>query len=191
MVFFRLRGTRMTQKVHVYTHVYASPVGDLRLAVDRSGRVLSISLGDWPTWGPYVDVAENKYACGELEFQLDEYFRGQRHSFSVDLRLEGTPFQRTVWNRLLKNEYGTTTTYGEIARKIGKREAARAVGNAVATNPIPVLVPCHRVVPASGKIGNYALRSMRDGSGAETKRSLLELEGAIPRRTLTFSRRSA
>ncbi len=181
----------MVNKVHVYTHVYASPIGDLRLAVDRSGRVLSISLGDWPAWGPNIDIEENKYACGELEFQLDEYFRGARQSFTVDLRLEGTPFQRTVWNRLLKIDYGTTITYGEIARKIGKREAARAVGNAVATNPIPVLVPCHRVVPASGKLGNYALRSIADGSGAHTKRCLLELEGAIAQRTLTFSRRSA
>jgi methylated-DNA-[protein]-cysteine S-methyltransferase len=181
----------MPNKVHVYTHVYQSPIGDLRLAVDRSGRVLSISLGNVPTWGNDYHVEENKYACGELEFQLDEYFTGQRHSFSLDLRLEGTAFQRTVWNRLLKIEYGSTITYGEIARKIGKREAARAVGNAVATNPIPVLVPCHRVVPASGKIGNYALRTLVDGSGADTKRCLLELEGALVQRTLTFSRKSA
>ena len=181
----------MRTKVHVYRHVYQSPVGDLRLAVDKIGRVLSISLGDWPTWGSDFDVEENKYACGELEYQLDEYFAGQRQLFSVGLRLDGTAFQRTVWSRLLKIDYGTTTTYGEIARKIGNRDAARAVGNAVACNPIPVLIPCHRVLPASGKIGNYALRTVADGRGTDTKRCLLELEGALTQRTLTFSRKSA
>ncbi|MFW6223996.1 MAG: methylated-DNA--[protein]-cysteine S-methyltransferase, partial [Spirochaetota bacterium] len=97
---------------------------------------------------------------------------------SLDLEFEGTEFQRLVWQRLRKINYGDVVTYGEIARKIGKKDAARAVGNAVASNPIPIVVPCHRVVPASGNIGNYALRSL-NGGGAEAKRSLLALEGAL------------
>lgn len=178
----------MQTETRVYTHVYPSPIGDLNLAVDKSGRVLSIGLGRAPLWGPGYVVEENKYACGELEYQLDSYFGGKLHQFSLGLRLEGTPFQRAVWSRLLKIEYGTTLTYGEVARKIGRRGAARAVGNAVARNPIPLLVPCHRVVCATGGIGNYALRSHPDGSGAQSKRLLLEMEGVLPPGAVTVSR---
>ncbi|TVR30495.1 MAG: methylated-DNA--[protein]-cysteine S-methyltransferase [Spirochaetaceae bacterium] len=181
----------MQTRQNVYTHEYKSPIGDLSLAVDKSGRVLSITLGAARNWEPSWIVEENKYACGELEYQLDRYFCGELREFTLRLRLDGTPFQRAVWSRLLKIEYGCTVTYGEIARKIGRRGAARAVGNAVARNPIPLLVPCHRVVPACGGTGNYALRTLADGSGAESKRMLLALEGALPQRLFTFSRISA
>ncbi|TVQ36177.1 MAG: methylated-DNA--[protein]-cysteine S-methyltransferase [Spirochaetaceae bacterium] len=181
----------METRQHVYAHAYDSPIGRLSLAVDKSGRVLSIGLGGMSVWGPEYDVEENKYACGELEYQLDRYFRGELREFSLRLRLDGTAFQHAVWSRLQKIEYGTTVTYGEIARKIGRRGAARAVGNAVACNPIPLLVPCHRVVPASGKLGNYALRTFGDGRGTDCKRRLLALEGALPPRMFTFSRISA
>lgn len=181
----------MQNRSRIYTHDYASPIGNLRLAVDKFGHVMSIGLGEKPVWGSQCIVEENKYACGELEYQLDRYFTGALRDFSLELRLNGTAFQRAVWSRLLKVEYGATITYGELAHKIGRHGAARAVGNAVASNPIPLLVPCHRVLPATGRIGNYALRSLTDGSGASRKRWLLELEGALPRQASIFSRISA
>ncbi len=120
---------------------------------------------------------ENKYACGEVEYQLDEYFAGRLERFTLDFAFQGTEFQRSVWSRLLKVPYGATTTYGEIAQKVGKRGAARAVGNAVSANPVVLIVPCHRVLPASGAVGKYAVSSL-NGRGAAAKEWLLHLEGA-------------
>jgi len=102
--------------------------------------------------------------------QLDEYFRGQRRRFDLPLRLEGTPFQRAVWAFLLTIPYGRTYTYKEVAEALGKPGAARAVGAAVSSNPVSIVVPCHRVVAAGGKLGGY-------GGGLDVKRYLLQLEG--------------
>lgn len=141
--------------------------------------MLRIGFTDHLALGEEFFPQDNKYACGELELQLDEYFAGDRDRFTLEVQLSGTEFQRSVWARLLKIPYGSVMTYGEIAQKIGRKDAARAVGNAVAQNPIPILVPCHRVVPANGSVGSYALRTFADGSGSSSKRRLLELEGAI------------
>ncbi len=185
--------TTLTRNV-VYTHSFASPVGTLHAAVDRHGRV--ISLGFIPPHHLPADarVQENKYACGELEFQLGEYFAGERREFTLDVRTEGTGFQRAVWSRLAKIEFGTTVSYGHVAGKIGRADAARAVGNAVAVNPVAIIVPCHRVLPAGGGIGNYALRGMDAEKGRRIKQALLELEGVdleTMRLAPTFSRTSA
>ncbi|MFW5788656.1 MAG: methylated-DNA--[protein]-cysteine S-methyltransferase [Spirochaetota bacterium] len=163
----------------VYTHSFASPVGPLHAAVDRYGRVLYLGFRPAERLADELEVRENKYACGELEYQLEEYFAGERREFSLDVRLDGTRFQRAVWSRLLKIGFGETATYGHVAQKIGRREAARAVGNAVATNPVAILVPCHRVVPAAGGLGNYALRGLEADEGRRIKHALLELEGAF------------
>lgn len=181
--------TTKTRNV-VYTHSFASPVGHLHAAVDRYGRVFFLGFRP-PTKRipPEMDVRENKYACGELEYQLEQYFAGERQDFSLELKLEGTNFQKAVWSRLMKIDFGTTATYGEVAQKIGRRDAARAVGNAVASNPIAILIPCHRVLPASGGIGNYALRGLAAEEGRRIKRALLEIEGAFA--DPTFSRTSA
>ena len=168
-------GLTYTRKV-VYTHSFSTPIGMLHAAVDKDGRVYYLGFRR-PTRLPEdLDIRENKYACGELEYQLEQYFEGVRHAFSLDLRLDGTSFQRAVWSRLLKVEYGQTASYGHIARKLGRTEAARAVGNAVAANPIAVLVPCHRIVPTGGGLGNYALRGMDAEEGRQIKRALLDLE---------------
>lgn len=166
----------------LYTHAYPSPIGPLYLAVNTLGRVLRIGFtplqaGVYQYAARNYRVAENKYACGELEYQLDAYFRGELHEFTVQPELSGTPFQHSVWARLLKVAYGQTVSYGELARKIGRRQAARAVGNAVAGNPVPIVVPCHRVLHSTGGIGSYAARSLPHGNGSEMKRRLLELEG--------------
>ena len=164
-----------TRKV-VYTHSFSTPIGVLHAAVDKDGRVFSVGFRS-PTRLPEdVDVRENKYACGELEYQLDEYFAGVRRSFTLDLRLNGTSFQKAVWSRLLSVEYGQTVSYGHIARKLGRGDAARAVGNAVAANPVAVLVPCHRIVPSGGGLGHYALRAIDAEEGRQIKRALLDLE---------------
>lgn len=163
----------------VYTHRYDSPVGALYLAVNRDGAVMRVGFTPPDGWPEELTAEENKYACGELEHQLELYFRGRLQCFTVAVVLGGTSFQHSVWKRLAKIEYGSTITYGELARKIGRTGAARAVGNAVARNPIPIVIPCHRVVRAGSSIGQYALRSVPGEHGARIKRTLLELEGAL------------
>jgi methylated-DNA-[protein]-cysteine S-methyltransferase len=104
--------------------------------------------------------------------QLDEYLAGQRRVFDLPFRAEGTLFQQDVWAVLRQVEYGTTTTYGEIAAQVGRPGAARAVGAAVGRNPLSLVIPCHRVVGATGLAG-YA-------GGLDRKRHLLALEGVQP-----------
>lgn len=116
--------------------------------------------------GPVRDAVE----------QLQQYFRRERHHFSFKMTVDGTEFQRRVWEQLLSIPPGETRTYGEIARAVGKEKAARAVGGAVGRNPLSIVVPCHRVVGADGKGGGY-------GGGMAAKRWLLQLEGAWPEET--------
>jgi methylated-DNA-[protein]-cysteine S-methyltransferase len=161
---------------HAYWHAFASPVGTLFGAVDKIGRVLYLGFYEPELLAMTYELVQNKYACGELEFQIAQYFGGEREHFSVDVKLEGTSFQKAVWSNLGKIPYGQTLSYGEVAQKIGRRDAARAVGNAVAANPVVIIVPCHRVLPVSGRIGNYALRSLEGERGREIKRYLLGFE---------------
>jgi methylated-DNA-[protein]-cysteine S-methyltransferase len=101
--------------------------------------------------------------------ELRDYFAGKRRDFTFPVRPAGTDFNQRVWQELARIPYGETRTYGELARKIGSPKAARAVGSANGRNPIPIVLPCHRVVAAGGKLGGY-------GGGLELKRKLLELE---------------
>lgn len=103
--------------------------------------------------------------------QVREYFEGKLCTFSVDLDLQGTPFQRMVWRAVSAIPYGKTLSYGDIAREIGKGNAARALGRAVGANPVPLVIPCHRVIGKDGKLGGFS-------SGLDLKRKLLELEKA-------------
>lgn len=101
--------------------------------------------------------------------QLEEYFDGERKAFDIPIKLMGTEFQKKVWNELLKIPYGKTVSYKDIAIKIGKPKACRAVGMANHNNPILIIIPCHRVINENNKLGGYAL-------GLDLKRKLLELE---------------
>lgn len=101
--------------------------------------------------------------------QLDEYFQGKRTTFSLPFKLTGTPFQLTVWKELQNIPYGKTTSYKEIAQKINKPKAYRAVGMANNKNPLPIIIPCHRVIGSNGKLIGYA-------GGLKLKNYLLELE---------------
>ena len=101
--------------------------------------------------------------------QLDEYFQGKRTTFSLPFKLTGTPFQLAVWKKLQNIPYGQTTSYKEIAQKINKPKAYRAVGMANNKNPLPIIIPCHRVIGSNGKLIGYA-------GGLKLKNYLLELE---------------
>ena len=107
----------------------------------------------------------------EAERQLKEYFAGERQTFQLPLGFYGTDFQQQVWQQLLTIPYGESLTYGDIAQRLSHK-GARVVGTTVGKNPIPIIVPCHRVLPASGVIGNFSMVG-----GAATKRFLLDLEG--------------
>lgn len=107
--------------------------------------------------------------------ELHEYFSGTRTTFSVPLGPRGTDFQLAVWRALASVPYGATITYGELARRVGRPAAFRAVGQANGANPLPIVLPCHRVVASGGRLGGY-------GGGPETKRRLLEMEGVPPLR---------
>ncbi|HZU78844.1 MAG TPA: methylated-DNA--[protein]-cysteine S-methyltransferase [Acidimicrobiales bacterium] len=102
--------------------------------------------------------------------QLEEYFAGTRTEFDLPLALAGTPFQVDVWQTLADIPYGATVSYGELAAMVGRPTAFRAVGQANGANPIPIVLPCHRVLAAGGRIGGY-------GGGLPIKRQLLALEG--------------
>lgn len=150
-----------------------SPVG--RLVLESDGESLTgIALppasrdpgaGARPPAAVLVDAAR----------QLAEYFSGARTSFDLPLRLEGTAFQQSVWAELTKIDYGTTITYGELARRVGRPRGYRAVGQANGRNPVPIVVPCHRVVASDG-IGGYS-------AGVDTKRALLRIERWEPATT--------
>jgi len=106
------------------------------------------------------------------EEQLKEYFAGMRTTFDLPLEPSGTAFQLNVWQLLRTIPYGVTTSYGELARRLGEPKASRAVGAANGANPIPIIVPCHRVVGSRGELTGF-------GGGIERKRWLLEHEGAL------------
>lgn len=107
-------------------------------------------------------------ACGEIQ----EYFRGERKRFTVPVRMQGTEFQRRVWEALRRIPYGETRTYGEIARQVGSPKGARAVGMACNRNPVMLIVPCHRVVGSDGKLVGFA-------GGLDMKRTLLQIEKTV------------
>ena len=144
---------------------FAVTSGPVHLAVLTDGEaVREIRLG-----GEATRAAEGALEC-QVERELSEYFAGLRREFSFPINPAGTTFQRRVWKALERIPYGTVSTYGDIARAIGNPKAPRAVGMANHHNPIPIVIPCHRVVAAGGKLGGY-------GGGVELKRKLLALEG--------------
>lgn len=176
---------------NIYTHIHDSPVGPIYIAVTRDGALVRASFTEDSFWfDPSIyNVERNKYACGEVAWQLDQYFSGERKTFDLAYQFEGgTEFEQDVWRRLLKIEYGETITYGQIAQKVGRKNAAQAVGNAVGKNPIVICLPCHRVVPASGGLGYYSTCDLPKEEGTRIKRQLLGLEGAL---TAALDRSSA
>ena len=140
-----------------------SPVGLLTLRAE-DGALTAILFGDQRTGLPGSDQI-----LDQAEAELKEYFAGERKKFTVPVRLTGTEFQKKVWAALEEIPYGGTATYGEIAARIGSPKACRAVGTANHHNPVPIIVPCHRVIGAGGSLTGY-------GGGLEVKAYLLTLE---------------
>jgi methylated-DNA-[protein]-cysteine S-methyltransferase len=106
--------------------------------------------------GPDASWQQTDAPFAAVRAQLAEYFAGTRQQFDVPLKLGGTPFQQQVWQELLRIPFGETITYGELAKRVGKPEGARAVGHANGRNPVSIIVPCHRVIGANGKLTGYA-----------------------------------
>jgi len=146
-----------------------SPLGPLRIAGDDAGLRRIDFVSNRPSEDPPPDWREDAQALYEPARQLVAYFRGELRRFELELAPRGTAFQRAVWRELLNIPYGETISYGELARRIGRIGASRAVGGANGRNPIPVVIPCHRVIGSSGSLTGY-------GGGLPIKRLLLELE---------------
>ncbi|RZU42164.1 methylated-DNA--[protein]-cysteine S-methyltransferase [Edaphobacter modestus] len=150
-----------------------SPVGNLKLVASDQGLVAILWEDDTPRRVPLLeDLIEdpNNIMLARTEQQLREYFAGERKSFSMPLDMRGTPFQKSVWQALQAILFGETRTYGDLARQLGNPTATRAVGAANGRNPVSIVVPCHRVIGASGKLTGFA-------GGLAVKAHLLGLEG--------------
>ena len=152
-----------------------SPVGPLFLAADEEGLTLiefaspRHPAARGPAWTPGANPVLQRARA-----QLAEYFRGARTTFDLPLAPRGTGFRRQVWQALASIPYGATISYAELAARIGRPTASRAVGAANGRNPLPIVLPCHRVIGAGGGLTGF-------GGGLPVKRFLLELEGALPR----------
>ena len=146
-----------------------SPLGRLLLAGDEG----HLQLVGFPEGKmviePKPDWIESRKTFHEAIRQLRAYFARELRDFDLPLAAEGTPFQHSVWNRLREIPYGGTISYGELAKRVGNPKASRAVGMANGRNPLPIVVPCHRVIGSSGKLTGF-------GGGLVTKQMLLELE---------------
>ncbi len=150
------------------TITFKSPIGLIRV-FESNGKVTSIDLA---VSGSKETSSTNPILV-QAKKEIDSYFSGMLTKFAMPVDLtKGTPFQRAVWKEISKIKFGEVKTYADIARAIGKPLAARAVGGAVGSNPIPLVIGCHRVLGSSGKITGYS-----GGKGLPTKRILLKLEG--------------
>lgn len=151
--------------------VHPSPVGGLTLVSDGSALVICGFEGRQPMRGARGTRPDRVLDLARRE--LDAFFAGRFREFTVPLAPRGTPFQQRVWNALREIPYGETRAYGQIAARIGARDAVRAVGAANGVNPIAIIIPCHRVIGANGSLTGF-------GGGLDRKRFLLELERGEP-----------
>jgi methylated-DNA-[protein]-cysteine S-methyltransferase len=160
----------MSGKQTVRNHlVIASPVGKLRLVASEKGLV-AIDVRNNAKQVVTAKDASAQAILHKTKKQLEQYFAGRRTSFDVALDLVGTEFQVKAWRALCRIPFGKTISYGQQAANIKKPKAFRAVGSANGKNPIPIIVPCHRVVASDGTLGGYSL-------GLKMKKQLLALEG--------------
>ncbi|WP_175770954.1 methylated-DNA--[protein]-cysteine S-methyltransferase [Burkholderia ambifaria] len=157
-------------------HLIPSPLGDIAIRIEDDALTGLFFVGQkyYPSLAiaPDVDARNVPPLARKVAEEVAEYFTGTREIFSVPIHLRGTAFQRSVWKELLAIPFGELVSYGDITERVGlPMSAARAVGSAVGRNPVSIMVPCHRVIGASGSLTGYA-------GGIERKRALLSLEGA-------------
>lgn len=154
---------------------YPSPLGELRILANEKGIYkLAITEEDWQEYQNQAGSMEEVSALAHpIVEQIDEYFSKKRKTFDLPLVLEGSSFYQQVWQQLQSIPYGQVRSYGEIAQAVGKPKAARAVGQANRANPLPIIIPCHRVIGKNGKLVGYA------GCRTDLKEFLLRLEGFI------------
>ncbi len=158
---------------------FPTPLGDFSVALDENGAVAATAFGGRAALGKRLasaGLAPKASLRAEVRKQIRDYFSGRKKSFPSPLAARGTPFQTSVWRAMLRIPFGQTRTYGEIAREIGRPQACRAVGQASGANPVCLLIPCHRIIGTDGSLTGFAF-------GRETKRRLLEHEGALRRTT--------
>jgi len=160
-----------------YLADYRSPIGPYTLASSPWGVVgvksderSGLYIDRWKKNG--VAVKHDEGPNRLVREELDAYFAGELQKFTVPLDLRGTPFQRRVWDVLNTIPWGKTLSYGQVAARLGRPQAARAVGRAVGTNPVAIVVPCHRVIGSDGSLTGY-------GGGLDKKKALLRLEGIV------------
>ncbi|MFD0696853.1 methylated-DNA--[protein]-cysteine S-methyltransferase [Paenibacillus sp. GCM10027628] len=180
--------TQAAQAQVLYYTEISSPIGPLVLVASSQG-LCSIEfgtfahnhekLGVWANrWFGAHELREDEQQLQPVKQQLEQYFKGERSGFEGKLDLHGTEFQKRVWTALLDVPFGQTASYKDIAEAIGSPKAVRAVGGANNRNPIPVIVPCHRIIGAGGELVGY-------GGGLDIKVLLLELEGTRTKQTIT------
>lgn len=164
----------MADESSIWYDNMATPIGNLLLVADEHGlRAVGFEQGaHQPTVEPHWQRDPGKLQFARVQFE--EYFAGTRQTFDMPLHPLGTPFQLSVWKALAKIPYAATTSYGELARRIGNPKAMRAVGAANGRNPLPIVVPCHRVIGGDGSLTGF-------GGGLPTKRFLLTLEDRVAR----------
>ena len=161
---------RKAEKVKaVYYTTYKSPVGPLLLAGEANALHRVSFESSKRSTPPGAEWKLDKKPFAEVIRQLRAYFRGELKEFDLPLAMEGTEFQLRVWNALRTIPYGETISYAQLAERIGNPKAVRAVGLANGSNPIPIIVPCHRVIGSDGSLTGF-------GGGLSTKKMLLELE---------------
>jgi methylated-DNA-[protein]-cysteine S-methyltransferase len=158
----------------VYFTVYESPIQTLRLVSDGRSLIGLYTMSEKHLLTPHSDWAEDDSVAPfpEIKQQLTAYFAGTLTEFELPLQMQGTLFQQRVWKALKTIPYGTTISYGELAQQIEQPTASRAVGLANGRNPVSIIVPCHRVIGASGKLTGY-------GGGIERKQWLLNHERLV------------
>ncbi|MCC7231247.1 MAG: methylated-DNA--[protein]-cysteine S-methyltransferase [Fimbriimonadaceae bacterium] len=148
-----------------FHNTISSPIGPLTTVVDDDGAVTAIHFGEYEP----AKSQKSPDRTALVDGQLAEYFAGYRKSFDLQLKPKGTEFQMKVWAQLVAIPFGETRSYGQLAAALGNPGASRAVGRANATNPIAIVVPCHRVIGANGTLTGY-------GGGLSMKEALLDLE---------------
>jgi methylated-DNA-[protein]-cysteine S-methyltransferase len=159
--------------VKVFADTFESFVGTIGVAVGEDGAVVRVTFLGAKNTDPFIrpddEVDWNVDRCSEARRELEEYFRNERRSFDVALAPRGTEFQLAVWEALTHVPFGATATSGEIAARAGRPKGSQAVGQANHVNPIPIIVPCHRIIGTDQSMTGF-------GGGIDVKRALLDFE---------------